>query len=173
MLDKKELRKVIALVFIKGYEQFPKSKHKTDLASKIVKDSAFKNSTFNERSLLNYFNHFFWDGKNSANPNEDTQSNLLRYINFQNEEQFVENQPSDESYLINVPFSKKVEENKKEQSDEKIVGENNNVNKYIEIKQSNILSGHNSSIIKKIRGKIRQLNFLGFYNKQEIDDDNH
>jgi len=42
----------------------------------------------------------------------------------------------------------------------------------IEIKQTNILSSHNSSIIRIIIGKISQFNFLGFGNKQEIYEDN-
>lgn len=43
---------------------------------------------------------------------------------------------------------------------------------YADMKQTNILSGLNFSKINKIKGKIRQLNILGFGNKQEIDDDN-
>ena len=39
----------------------------------------------------------------------------------------------------------------------------------IESKQTNILSFFNSSIIGKIKGKIRQFNFLGFGNKQEVN----
>jgi len=57
--------------------------------------------------------------------------------------------------------------------DKTITGKNNTLDiDFADIKQENILSAHNSSRIKKIKGKISQLNFLGFGNKQEIDDSN-
>jgi len=42
-----------------------------------------------------------------------------------------------------------------------------------DIKQINVLSAFNSSKAKKIKGKIRQINFLGLSNKQEVDEDDN
>lgn len=66
------------------------------------------------------------------------------------------------------------EEGIENQLNEKVVTEESNTqeNDSTQIKQTNVLSAFNSSKIKKIKGKISQLNFLGFNNKQEVEGEN-
>ena len=97
-----DFKKVIALVFKKGKEDFPFASNKTQLAKKIVKTSEI-NNVLSFKSLVNYFNYFFDNGKDVPNPNEYTISLLLKYINFQTQKQFINNSTAI-NYLKDVPF---------------------------------------------------------------------
>lgn len=99
----KEQKKIIALVFKKGYTKFPEAKSKTELTDKIIVDKEFKGE-LSAKSLLNFFNYFFYDGV-KQNPKSENITSLLNYINFDTFKQFKANQPND-NCLEDVPFTK-------------------------------------------------------------------
>ncbi|MBC8757287.1 hypothetical protein H2O64_21635 [Kordia sp. YSTF-M3] len=101
-MELETLKKIIGLVFKKGKEDFPEATNKTQLADKIVASKPI-NNFLTAKSLLNYFNYFFFNIGKTPKPNEDNRDILLAYINFQSYKQFINNAPAID-YEVDVPY---------------------------------------------------------------------
>ena len=103
------LKKILAMVFTKGYDdnqELYSIKDKWNLAETILKEKAFVNLVLSQKSLINYFDHFFWNSPRiSANPSQDKIEAFIEFIGFDSYNHFVQAQPSNEGYLMKVPFS--------------------------------------------------------------------
>ncbi|WP_025742396.1 hypothetical protein [Aquimarina pacifica] len=100
-------KKIVALSFIEAYQKNPHITSKTGLARKISESITEKEGKAPDdkhyKSLLNYFDFYFNDGKKKE-PTETLINKLLGYLKFDSMGQFLKNQPSDLSYLERVPF---------------------------------------------------------------------
>lgn len=129
-MDEEQLKKIIGLVFIRGYEEFSLVITKTQLAEKITEARVF-NDVLNSKSLLNYFNYLFFKIGKKVNPNENTIDALLQYIDFKSQKAFkIYHLSSNDDYLKEVPFTRKnnEEEEKPETSEKEKIDANKNSN---------------------------------------------
>ncbi|MBG6129414.1 hypothetical protein IWQ47_001283 [Aquimarina sp. EL_43] len=102
-----EFKKIVALSFIKAKKDNPLAGSKTALAKKISKRIT-KNEKEGEnerhyKTLSNYYDFFFKNGAKQE-PTETIINKLLAYLNYDSTDQFLKNQPIDDSYLKEVPF---------------------------------------------------------------------
>ncbi len=179
-MKEEELKLLIGAIFIKGKKAFVNVNSKSALAKMIVNSNGFKEN-MSYKSLTNYYTYYFQKGER-ANPSEEIIRLLINYWSsndfqsyFKAKEFFQKNKPSEDLILKNLPFQKSniIDTNKGENKrkeipiDNKITLKKDSVN----IQQTNIFSIYNFSKINKLKGKIKQLNFLSFGNKQEINID--
>ncbi len=103
----KEFKKIIALSFIEAYKKYPLVTSKTSLSKKISETITEKEEGEPDdkhyKSLLNYYDYFFNDGKKQE-PTEVMINKLLSFLGYNSMDHFFKNQPSDLSYLERVPF---------------------------------------------------------------------
>ncbi|WP_106794716.1 hypothetical protein [Aquimarina sp. Aq78] len=104
-----EFKKIVALSFIEAYRNNSLATTKNALA-KIISEEINKKengSLIDEhryaRTLLNYYNYYFNSGKQQT-PSDTLINKLLKYLGYDSQKQFTNNQPSDLSYLEEVPF---------------------------------------------------------------------
>jgi hypothetical protein len=107
-MDREVFKKIVGLTFKKGKEDHPEIDSKTELSKRIVGHSVF-NNTLGDKSLLNYFNYYFFDIGKEVKPNPDTLDALLAYLNYQSYKQFIENSPKVD-YETDIPFVSAKEE---------------------------------------------------------------
>ncbi|WP_074406097.1 hypothetical protein [Aquimarina megaterium] len=104
-----EFKKIVALSFIQAYRNNSFATTKNALA-KIISEEINKKengSLIDEhryaRTLLNYYNYYFNGGKQHT-PSDTLINKLLKYLGYDSQKQFINNQPSELSYLEEVPF---------------------------------------------------------------------
>lgn len=104
-----EFKKIVALSFIEAYRNNSLATTKNALAKFISEEINKKEngSVIDEhryaRTLLNYYNYYFNGGKQHT-PSDTLINKLLKYLGYDSQKQFTNNQPSDLSYLEEVPF---------------------------------------------------------------------
>ncbi len=104
-----EFKKIVALSFIEAHQKNPLANSKNALAKTISeKINKNENGSSDEKhryskTLLNYYNYYFSNGKKQT-PSDSIINKLLNYLGYDSKQQFVNNQPSDISYLHKIPF---------------------------------------------------------------------
>lgn len=106
-----EFKKIIARSFIEAYKKNPLVTSKTALSKKISEAITEREEGEPDdkhyKSLLNYYDYFFNEGKKQE-PTETMINKLLNFLDYDSLDQFIKNQPVDESYLERVPFVKDI-----------------------------------------------------------------
>ncbi len=101
-----EFKKIVALSFIKAKKDNPLATSKTALAkiiSKKITEGKEEGDERHYKTLSNYYEFYFHNGKKQT-PTNTIINKLLSYLAYDSQKQFIDNQPSDLSYLEKVPF---------------------------------------------------------------------